>query len=42
MLDFNDHMKGKKTIEHDFIESAKAKMAILKKFQGTAKEGATI
>ena len=25
-------MNGKKEVEHDFIEAAKAKMAILKKF----------
>lgn len=32
-LDFDSHMSGKKKVEHDFIESAKAKMAIIKKFQ---------
>lgn len=25
-------MKGKKTVEHDFIEAANAKLAILKKY----------
>lgn len=32
-LDFDSHMSGKKMVEHDFIESAKAKIAIIKKFQ---------
>jgi len=32
-LDFDSHMSGKKMVEHDFMESAKAKMAILRKFR---------
>lgn len=31
-LDFDTHMKGKKMVEHDFIEAANAKLAILKKY----------
>ena len=31
-LDFDSHMKGKKKVEHDFMESANAKIALLKKF----------
>lgn len=32
-LDFDSHMKGKKMVEHDFIEAANAKLALLKKYQ---------
>lgn len=31
-LDFDSHMRGKKMVEHDFIEAANAKLAILKKY----------
>ena len=31
-LDFDSHMSGKKMVEHDFIEAANAKLAILKKY----------
>lgn len=39
-LDFDSHMKGKKMVEHDFIEAANAKLALLKKYQ--LKKSATI
>lgn len=39
-LDFNAHMKGKQEVEHDFLESAKAKMAILRRFQSPGNEEA--
>lgn len=32
-LDFDTHMRGKKMVEHDFIEAANAKLALLKKYQ---------
>ena len=41
-LDFDSHMSGKKEVEHEFMEAAKAKMAILKKFQDQGDGSATI
>ena len=31
-LDFHTHMQGKKSVEHNFIESANAKIALLKRY----------
>lgn len=32
IMDFDTHMKGKSAVENDYLESARAKIAILKKF----------
>jgi hypothetical protein len=32
-MDFDTHMKGKSSAENDYLEAARAKMAILRKFK---------
>lgn len=33
-MDFDSHMKGRSSVEKDYLEAARAKMAILRKFKG--------
>jgi len=33
-MDFETHMKGRSSVENDYVEAARAKMALLKRYKG--------
>ena len=40
IMDFDSHMKGKTAVENDYLEAARAKVAILKKYKAEPEVGA--